>query len=99
MVFNNIEQIASYYGLTPKAMREYHIVKTDTDVTIWQKGKASVHFLNDSRANDPKFKNVPRMSHDGSPKAAYQIALNVLKTPALQTEMGLSLEDIKNNHL
>lgn len=88
MVFNNIEQIASYYGLTPKNMREYHIVKTDTDVTIWQKGKASVHFLNDSRANDPKFKNVPRMSYDGSPKAKISNSVECIEDASTTNRNG-----------
>lgn len=91
MVFNNIEQIAGYYNLKPKQMKAYNIVPTDTDVTIWQKGKASVHFLRDEIANQPKYKNVSRMSYDGSPKYAYQIALNVLHDKKIQKEMNINL--------
>lgn len=91
MTYNNIEQIASYYGLTPKKMKAYNIVPSERDVTIWQKGKASVHFLRDNVANEPKFKNVARMSYDGTPKAAYQIAINVLNDKQLQAEMGITI--------
>lgn len=90
-VFNNIQQIAEYYGLSPKKMTAYNIVPSERDVTIWQKGKASVHFLKDDVATSPECKNVARMSYDGSPKAAYQIALNVLHSPELQSKMQITL--------
>lgn len=93
-LFTNFEQMAHYYGLTPKKMRSYHLSEHEHSVTIWQKGKASLYFLKDERANEAKYKNVSRMSYDGSPKAAYQIAINIMHDNDLRQKfenMGVTL--------
>lgn len=93
-IFNNIEQMASYYGLTPKKMRVYSLFNNEHSVSIWQKGKATLHFLKDTVAAEPRHKNVSRMSYDGTPRAAYQIVLNIIHDDELKAkfkEMGVTL--------
>ena len=93
-LFTNFDQMASYYKLTPKKMRAYHLTEHEYSVTIWQKGKASLHFLKDRRASEAKYKNVSRMSYDGTPRNAYQIAINITHDEELKRlfkDMGVTL--------
>lgn len=93
MLYTNIDQMATYYGLTPQKMKTYHIFEHDNSVTIWQKGKASLHYLKDSNDN-ARYKNVSRMSYDGGAKAAYQIAVNILHDEDLKrqfADMGVTI--------
>lgn len=93
-LFTNFEEIVNYYGLKPKKMKVYHLGESENAVTIWQKGKASLHFLKDKVASGPRYKNVSRMSYDGTARAAYQIALNITHDAELKAqfkEMGVTL--------
>ena len=93
-LFANFEEIVNYYGLKPKKMKVYHLGESENAVTVWQKGKASLHFLKDKIAAEPKHQNVSRVSYDGTPKAAYQIALNIMHDDDLKAkfkEMGVTI--------
>lgn len=93
-LFTNFEQMAIYYRLTPKKIRTYHLSNNANSVTIWQKGKASLHFLKDHVSSEANYKNIPRMSYDGTPRAAYQIALNITHDDELKARfkaLGVTL--------
>ena len=82
-----------YYGLKPQKMRKYMLMNlgTNTPKRIAQEGRnavANIYRLSDGRLD---------FSTDGSPKQAYQLALNVCFDEKLQEEMGLLIkqEDTK----
>lgn len=89
-----ITQMANHYGLTPKKLPRNISMHGFGDYQKWfvrgtkSKSGVAVNFYNTVRENRV---NHIGMSHEGQPKASYQLALNILHDEELRTSVGLIL--------
>lgn len=70
---DSIQRMADYYGLTPKPVRK---LNTTGNGSAMLKGKCTVH-LKDG------------FTFDGQPKAAAQLALNIISDPQARKRVGI----------